>query len=234
MCLTQTPLFTVTPPYPEKTVKLSSHKAKAPLAGTVRRSARNQPPVAGPVNAAPAHHPARRTSPVHVRPDSSSDSEIVNSYKSKMPSTAKNVAHVEQDSSSKPPTLHSGDISPSVMREFEECCRGYFENKEIDDDKQVRKILAGLKDTRVRDWISSDRARILALSFDNFMTEFRAAYLDQHWEENTRRELGSMTQGNDSFWDYSIRVQSHNALLAGTCYDTRASSSSGACINTQR
>jgi hypothetical protein len=133
-----------------------------------------------------------------------------------MPQVTKNVAYVEQDSSLKPPILHPGDISPAVMREFEDDCLGYFENKEIAADKQVRKILAGLKDSRVRDWIFSDRERLLGLTFEEFMMELRAGYLDEHWEENTRRELGGMTQGNESFWDYSIKIQSHNSLLVST------------------
>jgi hypothetical protein len=69
-------------------------------------------------------------------------------------------AYVEQDSAAKLPTLHAGDVSPSVMRDFEEACIGYFEMKEIADDKQVRKILPGLKDSRIRDWITSDHEHI--------------------------------------------------------------------------
>jgi hypothetical protein len=106
---------------------------------------------------------------------------------------AKNVAYVEQDSSSKLHMLHTGNISPTVMHDFEESCRGYFENKEVDKDKQVCKILVRLKNTRVKDWISSDRACILTLSFDAFMTEFHVPYLDRHWEEVIYQELGSMT-----------------------------------------
>jgi hypothetical protein len=68
-------------------------------------------------------------------------------------------ATVEQDSSSKPPTLHAGDISPAVMRSFEVACWGYFDYKEIAEDKRVRKILAGFKDERIIDWISIERER---------------------------------------------------------------------------
>jgi hypothetical protein len=124
--------------------------------------------------------------------------------------------YVEQDSVAKPPTLHAGDISPAVMRDFEEACVGYFETKEIEEEKQVRKILPGLHDSRIRDWITSDCERICTLDFKDFMSKFCDAYLDEDWEENTRRELGGMTQGCDSFWDYAIRVQAKNSLLTGT------------------
>jgi hypothetical protein len=53
---------------------------------------------------------------------------------------------VDQDALSKAPMLLPGDMTPRIMHEFEDACLGYFENKEIAPDKQVHKILAGLKD----------------------------------------------------------------------------------------
>jgi hypothetical protein len=133
-----------------------------------------------------------------------------------MSSHPKNTVYVDQDSPAKPPVLHPGDITPAVMREFEDSCIGYFENKEIEADKQVRKILTCLRDSRIKDWISTDRDRLLQLSFSEFMKEFRAAYLDDDWEEGVRRELGNMMQGPQSFWDYAIQVQAKNSLLIST------------------
>jgi len=128
----------------------------------------------------------------------------------------KNTAYIEHDSLSRPPILHAGDISPVVMRDFEDACRGYFETKEIPSDKHVRKILAGLKDSRIRDWLSTERDRLTGVTFDVFMTEFRAGFLDENWEEQVRRELGSMTQRNETFWDFAIRLQAKNSLLVNT------------------
>jgi hypothetical protein len=48
------------------------------------------------------------------------------------------------------------------------------------------------------------------------MTIFRDAFLDKEWEDSTRREVLSMTQGQDSFWNFSIRIQAKNFLLKGT------------------
>jgi hypothetical protein len=133
-----------------------------------------------------------------------------------MPRNANNIARVEQDSASKAPILLAGDITPVVMREFEEGCVGYFETKEVEEEKMVWKILPGLKDSRIRDWIATDCDRLRTLSFEEFMIEFRAAYLDEDWEENTHRELGGMVQGEATFWDYAIEVQSKNSLLTTT------------------
>ena len=48
------------------------------------------------------------------------------------------------------------------------------------------------------------------------MVEFKAAYLPKDWEEITRIELLQLTQGNDSFWDFSVKVQTKNGLLINT------------------
>ena len=125
-------------------------------------------------------------------------------------------ATVEQDSPSRPPILTAGDVTPAVMRSFEMACFGYFEHKDITEDKQVRKILAGMQDTRIQDWISVDRDHFLGLSFANFMTEFHAGYLPEDWEAITHIELLAMTQGDATFWDFAIHVQAKNSLLRDT------------------
>jgi hypothetical protein len=102
------------------------------------------------------------------------------------------------------------------MREFQNGCLDYFDNKEVGKEKQVRKILPSLKDPRICDWVNTDCACIQALTFDDFMTKFHAAYLDEDWEEKTRRVLLGVTQGTVSFWDYTFAVQSTNSLLNGT------------------
>jgi hypothetical protein len=126
------------------------------------------------------------------------------------------MASVDQDAPSKVPILSAGDITPAVMHKFEDTCIGYFENKDIDDDKQVRKILAGLKDDCIKEWLSVDRPHFQSLSFDAFMIEFRAAYLPENWEQDTRGEVLSLSQGIQSFWDFTITLQSKNTLLTNT------------------
>jgi hypothetical protein len=127
-----------------------------------------------------------------------------------------NRASVVHDSASRPPTLLAGDITPEVMRSFELACLGYFDNKDVEDNKQVRKILSCIQDPRIIDWIGTERDRLLTLSFAQFMAEFRARYLDKHWEELTRRELLGMSQNNDTFWNFAIRAQAKNSLLKNT------------------
>jgi hypothetical protein len=102
------------------------------------------------------------------------------------------------------------------MREYEYACLGYFDTKDVGPEKQVQKILAGLRDTRVQDWVSINCECLLGLSFAAFMTEFKLLYLPKDWEEITCIELLQMTQDNDVFWDFAIQVQAKNSILIDT------------------
>jgi len=80
--------------------------------------------------------------------------------------------------------LLPGDIIPRIMCDFEDACISYFENKEITPEKQVRKILAGLKDDCIKEWLSVDCVHVHGLSFPEFMVEFCAGYLPKDWEQD--------------------------------------------------
>ena len=54
------------------------------------------------------------------------------------------------------------------------------------------------------------------MTFDDFLAEFKTAYLPKDWEEITRIELLQLMQGEDSFWNFSILVQVKNSTLSGT------------------
>jgi hypothetical protein len=165
-----------------------------------------------------------RNSPSPSPPPSPSDSSSSASEtpsatvrkRNRIMSTNKGMAYVEQSAPSKPPILYPGDVSPEILLEFEIGCIGYFDTKEIAPDRQVRKIIAGLKDSRMRDWITTDHERILELSFEEFFVELRSLFLDPNWEELTCREMGTMVQKGEAFWNYAIRMQAKNSLLLNT------------------
>ncbi|KIM85721.1 hypothetical protein PILCRDRAFT_5379 [Piloderma croceum F 1598] len=122
----------------------------------------------------------------------------------------------QKDAPTKVPILNAGDITPDVMREYEDDCINFFDAKEIPTDKQVQKILAGIRDHRIKDWIVVEREVLLALTFEDFMVEFRANYLEEDWESTTRCQLLAMTQGNQSFRNYAVALQAKNSLLINT------------------
>jgi len=112
-----------------------------------------------------------RDTPTAIELSDSSDFDYSVKHQSrKMPYQLK-LASVDQDAPSKVPMLLAGDITPAVMCKFEDACIGYFENKEI-----VRKILAGLKDDRVKEWLSVECERVQTLTFPEFMLEFCTTY----------------------------------------------------------
>jgi hypothetical protein len=95
--------------------------------------------------------------------------------------------------------LTAGEITPEVMRKWETACLGYFESKEVAEGKQVRKVFTGLKDDHIQEWLSVNRKRFLELLFDEFLVEFKSAYLPEDWKETTHIELLRMTQGSEHF-----------------------------------
>jgi len=96
----------------------------------------------------------------------------------------------------------------------------YFTEKNVAEDEQVRKILGCFRDNRIRDWVRGDRARLLKLSFEDFMKEMRANYLACDWVDTIRLEMLSLTlaacPAGSTFWDYFNRMQSLNSLLIDT------------------
>ncbi|KIM87980.1 hypothetical protein PILCRDRAFT_3692 [Piloderma croceum F 1598] len=200
-------------------------RPSVPVSSSLRRSKRqagsSQHPTAIVPAAAPIVPPIAPPPP--PLPPSPPSSPSTNSSDYHRPRTVKmslssnsGLAKVEQDSPNKVPVLLQGDLTPSVMRQYENACLGFFEGKEIAPEKQVRKILTGLRDDRIQEWISIDRDEILGLTFAEFMVEFKAGFLPEDWEEITRIELLTMQQGSGSFWDFSVKVQSKNALLRDT------------------
>ena len=132
-----------------------------------------------------------------------------------MPVQSKFTA-VEQESPSKVPILIPEDIMPSVMHMYENACNRYFDTKDVAAEKQVHRILAGLHDTHIQDWVGVHHEHLLTMAFAVFMAEFKMAYLPMDWEEITRIELLLLNQGSDSFWDFCVQVQAKNSILSGT------------------
>jgi hypothetical protein len=127
-----------------------------------------------------------------------------------------NCACIEQDNLSKILMLLPGDILPKVMHEYTDACASYFEQKDIPEDRQVHKILAGIKDIQIKDWITANCLHLQGLTFDKFIAEFRQNYLDEDWENATCHKLLTITQGSQTFWDFAVRLQAKNSLLTST------------------
>ena len=83
-------------------------------------------------------------------------------------------------------------------------------------DKQVHRVLAGLCDIHIQDWVGIHCDHLLTMTFTDLMTEFKQAYLPKDWEEITRIELLQLAQADTPIWDFSVEVQAENSSLSGT------------------
>lgn len=114
------------------------------------------------------------------------------------------------------PILTEGILDPSILMTYESAVLDHFEDKQYAPEDRVRKILGGLQGVQVREWFTADRARIQALTFEEFMAEFRAEFLESDWEDTAEEELLSMVQGDETFTIFARRLEIANTKLVGT------------------
>ena len=56
------------------------------------------------------------------------------------------LTYIKQEGMDHAPTLLHVDISHEVMRDFEGACIDFFNHKDVPEDKQVKKVIHGIKD----------------------------------------------------------------------------------------
>ena len=174
-----------------------------------------------------AGHPAAATSsspPSDVSSDSDSsdsDSPLLNQYPLHPPTMSTSSKHAASlyANLTHPPILSEGELTPKALLTFEEDCNSYFLNAKggVADDHKVLRILNSFRDTHVRNWITTDRAALTALSFEDFMQRLRAEFLPPNWEDKVRsRILGSKMPRNERFIHWARSLQAENYVLRGT------------------
>ncbi|KAF8272750.1 hypothetical protein EI94DRAFT_1697140 [Lactarius quietus] len=120
---------------------------------------------------------------------------------------------------SHPPILTDRDITPKVVREFENHCTTYFINAKdgMANDLKVSKILGCFKNTLIDDWAAVDWECFAKLSFSKFMREFQKQWLPYNWEETIHAELmNSRLNLLQKFKTWAGEVMSHNVSLRNT------------------
>lgn len=132
-----------------------------------------------------------------------------------MSSTATAYATVESNGSGKAGSLTPGIVTPEVLLAWEHSCHHYFAIKETDEAQQVGKVIYELRDPRIRSWAMTNRVRLQALTFDDFLIKFRDEWLEMGWEKKMKLRILGMRQGSTPFRDWAIEIQSLNAILTG-------------------
>ncbi|KAF8172253.1 hypothetical protein K438DRAFT_1851801 [Mycena galopus ATCC 62051] len=145
--------------------------------------------------------------------DSDSDSGPVARY------NMSTFATVEQFSN-RPPVLHEGDITPLIVRKFENTAHNYFGYKGTPDEQKTGVIIGCLRDERHLNWLDpgAERERVLKLTFPQFMAKLWKKYLKSNWEHTTRNDLLNSKMKNNKlpFDEWYTQVASLHALLANT------------------
>src|SRR5277367_4221620 len=115
------------------------------------------------------------------------------------------------------PIMSAGEATPQRLLLLENAFGEYFIVKSIAETDQVKHILGAFKCVHIRDWIASDCARLLSLSFEEFMQELRNNYLPSDWVKTIRSNLLSMQMTKATrFWDWAQDVRALNLVLKGT------------------
>ncbi|KAJ7367148.1 hypothetical protein DFH08DRAFT_679484, partial [Mycena albidolilacea] len=120
---------------------------------------------------------------------------------------------------SRPPVLTKGDITPLVIRNFENAALNWFALKAVAPGSQVSNILGSFRDPRYVAWLrpNAERSRVMKLSFNGFMSELRQKYLPVDWQAVTRNEiLSSRMKDTQSFDEFYTEVIGLGSLLEGT------------------
>ena len=119
-----------------------------------------------------------------------------------------------------PPRLSAGKILPKAVVSFEFHCENYFANARggVTDDAKVARILSSFDDLLVNDWIRVNRDRLITLTFEQFMSEFRTRWLPYNWEHQLLSQImGSRFDPKKTrFGPWAEQVQTLNVYLRGT------------------
>lgn len=123
-----------------------------------------------------------------------------------------------EEKHSKPPVVTEGDLTPEVLQNFVDYSMDFFQNKDVAEADQVRRVYTAFKDHRIRDWIAAERGRILGLSFEEFVMEIKEKYLAPDWEEELRIRIYAaiFDPAKKTFWNFACQLQKLNSLLVGT------------------
>lgn len=116
-------------------------------------------------------------------------------------------------SPTKPPILSIGDPTPFVLQQWISAVRGFQAAKAVADDRIVPIVMAGLQDSRLRQWCEYERDRLIGLDLDAFYRELQREILPSDWADRVRIQLLGSRQGGRNFWDWQLEVTGLNFSL---------------------
>ncbi|KAH9027403.1 hypothetical protein EDB85DRAFT_1868336, partial [Lactarius pseudohatsudake] len=121
---------------------------------------------------------------------------------------------------SRPLNLSKGRLTPNAIRDFENHAENYFLNAKngVADTEKVTKILGCFDSPLVNDWISVNRGRLRAMTFEEFMSTLRLRWLPKNWEEDVCTQVmgARLDPRQATFETFAADIQTLNVALRGT------------------
>ncbi|RDB19569.1 Transposon Tf2-11 polyprotein [Hypsizygus marmoreus] len=137
-----------------------------------------------------------------------------------MSSHTQPLAISKQSFPTHPPILSPGKITYDNFKTFEYMCNRFFSHKAIIPTDQVSRIIFNFEDESVQDWLEGDFVKYSALSFADFILEFKKKWFPRHWlDDIIDRVINS--QGLRPFWTWVIDVKKCNTLLVGKSHHVK-------------
>lgn len=126
------------------------------------------------------------------------------------------TAELKLASVGKIPTITAGDLTPDILRRWENACQAYFTHSRAATES-IALVAPGLEDPRIADWWCAERDRLIMEDWDDVVQEMRELFLDDDWQVNLRREIlaSRHTESGASFPDWANGLIAKNALLRG-------------------
>jgi hypothetical protein len=132
--------------------------------------------------------PAPQYSNNHMSVTESSDSDIEPQPHMTMTSMAFEISSVPtmiiQQSSSHAPILSARCITIGMICIFENACHCFFQHKPIAEADCVEVIIYNFKSSKIQSWINANLACLIALTFSQFILEFKKKFLPCNWQND--------------------------------------------------
>ena len=127
------------------------------------------------------------------------------------------IAEIEQKETKDRPMLVGERYDAAVLRDFESRARGWLDENTTKFAKmETAAIARGIRGQTFRNWYDMDKEALDALSFEEFMKEFRDTFLPTTWVQDLLTKIYQDTPGKRSAFDWACEAQATNSLLPVT------------------
>ncbi|PIL28861.1 hypothetical protein GSI_08907 [Ganoderma sinense ZZ0214-1] len=115
------------------------------------------------------------------------------------------------------PNITDGRVTPAVANTFEHGCVVHFKDKDVPPGRQVAKATANITNALISDWYIARHEEFDAMTFEEFMAEFRDQWLPHGWAMKLRAQILQASQSRQEPFDlFCIRVMKLNTQLRGS------------------